>query len=78
MTLCLAVTYLLEEVTLEVDEVVGLDNVGAAFTAEHSGKQRFHGWRALPSAHHGIGYLEVLEKMNTIQTVSSFKSVFFF
>lgn len=52
--------YLLQEVTLEVDEVVGLDNVGAALTAEHSGEQGLHSWRALPRAHHGIGYLKGL------------------
>ena len=50
--------YLLQEVTLEVDEVVGLDDVGAALTAEHAGKQGLHGWRTLPRAHHGIGYLQ--------------------
>lgn len=31
--------YLLQEVALEVDEVVGLNNVGAALAAEHSGEQ---------------------------------------
>lgn len=51
---------LLQEVTLEVDEVVGLDDVGAALTAEHSGEQGLHSWRALPRAHHGIGYLRGL------------------
>lgn len=54
---CLAVTYLLQKVALEVDEVVGLDDVGAALAAEHSGEQRLHGRRTLPRAHHGVGYL---------------------
>lgn len=49
--------YLLQEVALEIDEVVGLDNVGAALTAEHSCEQRLHGWGALPGAHHGVGDL---------------------
>lgn len=53
-------TYLLQEVTLEADEVVGLDDVGTALTAEHSGEQGLHSWRALPRAHHGIGYLQSL------------------
>lgn len=51
-------SYLLQEVALEVDEVVGLDDVGAALAAEHSGEQRLHGRRALPRAHHGVGYLQ--------------------
>lgn len=50
--------YLLQEVTLEAEEVVGLDNVGAALTAEHSRKQGLHGWWTLPRANHGIGYLQ--------------------
>lgn len=50
--------YLLQEVALEADEVVGLDDVGAALTAEHSGEERFHGRWALPSAHHGVGNLQ--------------------
>jgi len=52
--------YLLQEVRLKADEVVGLDDVGAALTAEHSGKQGLHSWGALPRAHHGIGYLQGL------------------
>lgn len=50
--------YLLQEVALEVDEVIGLDNIGAALAAEHPSKQGFHGWGALPGADHGIGYLQ--------------------
>lgn len=50
-------THLLQEITLEVDEVVGLDNIRAALAAEHSCKQGLHCWRALPCAHHGISYL---------------------
>lgn len=50
--------YLLQEVALEVDEVVGSDDVGAAFTAEHSGEEWLHGWWTLPGTHHGIGNLQ--------------------
>lgn len=50
--------YLLQEVALEVDEVVRLDDVGAALAAEHPSKQGFHGWGALPGADHCIGYLQ--------------------
>lgn len=49
--------HLLEEVALEVDEVVGLDDVWAALAAEHSGEQGLHSWWPLPCAHHGVGYL---------------------
>lgn len=47
-------SYLLEEITLETDEVVGLDDVGAALAAEHPREQGLHGGRALPCAHHGV------------------------
>ena len=50
--------YLLQEVALKVHEVVGLDDVGAALTAEHPGEQRLHGWGTRPRAHHGIGDLQ--------------------
>lgn len=49
--------YLLQEVALEAQEVVGLHDVRAALTAKHSSKQGLHRWRTLPRAHHGIGYL---------------------
>lgn len=51
--------YLLQEVALEVNEVVGLDNVGAALAAEHAREEGLHGWRALPGAHHGVGNLKI-------------------
>lgn len=50
--------YLLQEVALEVNEVVGLDDVGAALAAKHTCKEGLHGWRALPCIHHGISYLQ--------------------
>lgn len=56
--------YLLQKVALKVNKVVGLDDVGAALTAEHPCKQRLHGWWALPCGDHGVGYLE--QQMNTI------------
>lgn len=51
--------YLLQEVALEVNEVVGLDNVGAALAAKHACEEGLHGWRTLPCAHHGAGNLQV-------------------
>lgn len=57
--------YLLQEIALEVDEVVGLHDSGTTLTAEHSGEQRLHGWWALPCAHHSIGDLQLLCAQNS-------------
>lgn len=52
--------YLLKEVALEVNEVVGLDDVGTALAAEHTREEGLHSWRALPCAHHGVSNLQVI------------------
>lgn len=51
--------YLLKKVALEVNEVVGFDNVGTALAAKHACEEGLHGWRALPRAYHGVGNLQV-------------------
>lgn len=48
----------MQKVGLEVEEVVGLDNVWAALAAEHAGEKGFHGRWSGPCAHHGVGNLQ--------------------
>lgn len=43
---------------MEVDEVISLDDVGAARAAVLACEERLHCWRAGPRTHHGIGNLK--------------------
>lgn len=53
----------MQEVGLEINEVVGLDDIWAAFAAEHACKDRLHGWGPIPGAHHGISNLTKVNKV---------------